>query len=189
MRGNAFIVFIGAAILFLASCGRTATIHMRDGSTIEGKIVRSDESSIYVAEVEKCPKKTRRFRSTKICFHDEVPVLRQEIRDIDHPGDVSASIGLPLAAVAGGYSLALYSKSQDCEGDDCWGPGIAMAIIGLPCAIVAVVGLINGIYGTVVWSSSYKAAKPPEPSGPTISPVALTDGEQTYYGVGLSWSW
>ena len=183
------VLMVVSMVLFLASCGRTATIHMRDGSTIEGKIVRSDESSIYVAEVEKCPEKKRKMRPKKICFHDEVPVLRQEIRDIDHPGGVSASIGLTLAAVAGGYSLALYSKSQDCDGDDCWGHGFAMAVIGLPCAIVAVIGLLNGIYGIVVWSSSHKAAKPPETSGPAISPVAITDGEQTYYGVGLRWVW
>lgn len=188
MRGS-FIVFFTGAVLFLSGCGRTATIYLRDGNTLEGKIVRSDESTIYVAEVEKCPKKMRKMRPTKVCFHDEVPVLRQEIRDIDHPGTVAASVGFSLAFVGGLFSLSLLSEAQECQGDDCFAAGIAMTIYGLPSAILAVGGLIAGIGGTVIWSNSNKAAKPPESSRPTISPIALTDGEQTYYGVGLSWFW
>jgi hypothetical protein len=188
MKNQSFVAMF--FILFTTTgCSKTATIYMRDGSVIEGKILRSDESSIYVAEVEKCPKKIRNMRSTKICFHDEVPVLRQEIRDIDHPGTVSASVGYTFAILGGAFSLALLSKTQDCQGDECFGAGIVMTVFGLPSALVAVVGLITGIGGTVVWSTSHKAAKSPEPSGPTIGPVALTDGEQTYYGLGLVWSW
>jgi hypothetical protein len=33
------------------------------------------------------------------------------------------------------------------------------------------------------------AAPPDEPEGPKITPVAMTDGERTYWGLGMSWRW
>lgn len=183
------VLTVAIAVLLVSGCSKTATIYMRDGASFEGKIVRSDESSIYVTHVRECPKKTRKVRSQKICYKEEEPVLRQEIDDIDHPGDISAAIGLTLAVVGATCSLSLLSAKQDCEGDDCWGSGLAMLYIGIPCACVAVVGALNGVGGLITWKNSRSAANPPESNGPKITPVALTDGERTYFGIGMIWSW
>lgn len=185
-----FVRFVVFTALYLAGCSKTATIHMRDGTGFKGKIVRSDETSIFLAEVEKCPSKEQRGRPFKVCYREEVQIPRQEIRDIDHPGATSVWLGFLVAGLGAACATSLYTGKEECTGSyECIGENVGWAFIGIPCACAAVVGVITGFGGLMTWDNSRKAARPPRPSGPKISPIALTDGEQAYYGVGVSWSW
>lgn len=184
------VFFFSAMTVFLAGCSHAATIYLRDGTGYEGKIVSSDESSILLTQVEKCPSKERRGKPFRACHRREVDIPRHEIRDVSHPGSISTWVGFITAAAGAACSISLYAAKEECSGpDECLGENIGWAFIGIPCACAAVVGVITGFSGLMRWDRSKKAVRPPRSSGPKISPVALTDGEQAYYGLGLSWSW
>ena len=190
MRNVVHAFFFYSAVLLFVGCSKTATIHMRDGTGYQGKIVRSDESSIFLAEVEKCPSKERRGRPFKVCYREEVQIPRQEIRDIDHPGATSVWLGFLVAGLGAACSLSLYTAQEECTGSfECIGENIGWTFIGIPCACAAVIGVIAGFGGMMTWDESRKAARPPKTPALKVSPVALTDGVRTYYGAGLSWSW
>lgn len=120
----------------------------------------------------------------------EIPIARLDIKEIDHPGNVSAMVGTSVAVVGWGVALAFWSVVNDCDNDCVIGEKTVRGLIGIPFAIAASIGTIVGIAGWVSWSKSRDAAmQPKKPAGPKIRPVALSDGENTYYGLGISWRW
>lgn len=150
--------------LLTPGCSKTATIYLKNGSTLEARIVRGDAVSVFVRSG---------VSST------DMPVFRSDIKDIDHPGNVAALIGTPLAL--GGYAftiIGLISKF-DRGGDMSW--------IAIPGLIAALPGTFYGVWGWVTWINSRVAAS--MPSGVNATPVAMTDGKRTYLGLGMSWRW
>src|SRR4051812_39257567 len=85
-RGGLFLFVMGAA-----SCSTTATIERRNGSAVNARIVGSDAESVYVES-----------------FGGTTPIPRNDITDIDHPGDAAAVVGAALAGY-GGISVAVVS--------------------------------------------------------------------------------
>jgi hypothetical protein len=118
----------------------------------------------------------------------EIPIPRRNIRDISHPGKTAAITGSVLTVVGAFASLFATPLFYSC-GE--WGCGsYQLYALGIAGGIAAVVGLIVGTGGYISWLGSISAAKPThEPSSPKIAPVSMTDGENTYYGLGISWSW
>jgi hypothetical protein len=171
--------------LLLAGCSTTAALYLKDWTNIEGKIERSDESSIYVWVEDESSEEDE----------VEVAILRRDIRDIDHPGITAATIGTILALVGSAVFGTLYNNMESCSDPDgsgtaCFRAHIAFYVVGCPSIVIGVISTILAIWGWNTWGTSRAAAAPPdEPEGPKINPVALTDGERTYYGIGLSWSW
>lgn len=152
-------VLILTTLIISANCSRMATIHKKDGTVVEAMVVSSDASMIYLAGHE--------------------PVSRDSVRDIDHPGDVHAIIGTFLAVLGSASGIAMVFTMGEYGG---YGAAPILGV-GVPGAIVA-------IWGWYTWATSRSSAAPPEkPAGPKVTPVALTDGERTYYGLGLCWRW
>jgi hypothetical protein len=122
-------------------------------------------------------------------------IERTQIKDIDHPGDEIALISGSLSVAGSVVFIITYLGWQDCKADhdennNCMVEGVTASFIGIPCIAIAGVLIIPAIMGVVAWAGSRSAAAPPEePSGPKITPVALSDGERTYWGLGMSWSW
>ena len=71
-------------ILTACGCGTTTTIHLKDGTSIEGRIKRSDQTSIYVMSED----------SSEL-----VEIERGSVKDIDHPGDIHALVGTVLGVL------------------------------------------------------------------------------------------
>jgi hypothetical protein len=100
-------------------------------------------------------------------------INKSDILDIDHPGNVHALVLTPIAAVA--WAVAIYFLSYVNEG------------LGAVSLLVAIPATIGSGWGLVTWLGSRSAVA--FPSKPKITPVALSDGESTYWGLGMSWSW
>jgi hypothetical protein len=176
-------------VFLVVGCGR-ATIYLKRGEPVEGTIRKSDVTSIYVRPVIKCDKKNREHIGRKVCFSEVIAIARSNIRDIDHPGDYAAAVGGVIGGLGLGFTFLLWSGHQDCT-DDCFASGIATGAIASPFLIIGAIGAVIGIGGLVTYAWSRNAAAPPKKkkTKPKVMPVALTDGERTYMGVGLSWSW
>jgi hypothetical protein len=204
------VVPVVGCVLFVVGCSKTATIYLKDGGVVEGKIISSDYSSIRVApvkasyETEAVKRKTRPpwapeimegHTSSRPAPENEVRIVRSNIKDIDHPGNVVASIAGALSILGIAVSIAVYLPLRECEADpdvdkNCLGEALLAGFVGIPSIVISGISLIPTIWGIITWSGSSSTAAPPEESeGPKITPVALTDGERTYWGLGMSWSW
>lgn len=141
-------------LIFIAGCSTTATIYLKDETTVVGRIERGDYSSIFLDGGKE--------------------INRSDIHDIDHPGNSAAIGGLLLAPVIGFLTFGLWML-------------FPTIYYGIPLGIGS---LGWSVWGLVTWSrSKLAAAQPDEPSGPKIIPVTITDGERTYWGLGMSWEW
>lgn len=126
----------------------------------------------------------------------EIPIARADIDDIEHPGETHTLVGMSLTlAGIGGLVVASYI-SQNCgKGIEDHNPGctdneMAGVLAGGLVMIAGIISLPVWIWGTIVWAGSSSAAVPPRrPRGPKIRPVAISDGERSYYGLGLIWIW
>jgi hypothetical protein len=157
-----------SAAISLGGCSTTATIHRANGPAYEAKILRSDPTSLDVQGDDERP-----YR---------VPC--EQVSEIDHPGNVIATVGAALMGIAG---LAAWSIATERSQADRRDGVIAVSIgYGLP-------GLLMAVYGGSVWYSSKNKARaceeapmpvvatppdrpayPPPWAAPTWSPVAPT---------------
>jgi hypothetical protein len=142
----------------ITGCGSTATITRVGARPIEAKIVGSDARAIFI--------ETDGVRS---------PVARDEISDIDHPGNVAATIG----TIVTGYGIAnIALGAENCErGGAAYCTGVFLpAMIGAPIML----------FGIATWAGSVSNAgagkKKTEPSL-AIVPVVSTDKKNEYVGV------
>lgn len=144
---------------FVTGCGTTAIISKKDGTLVEGTIRASDREQIYLDTPE------------------GGGISRQSIHDIDHPGNVAATIGGILTAY--GVANIAVGAPQYCTGYQASGAG---------CTGVFLPATIGGsllAYGLLTWSSSVRAADKGEKSTArrlTVVPVASTDKTNQYYG-------
>jgi hypothetical protein len=144
---------------FVTGCGTTAIITKKDGTLLEGTIRASDSDQIYLDTPE------------------AGGIPRQSIQDIDHPGNVAATIGGVLA----GYGIAniVIGAPQYCTGYQSSAAG---------CTGVFLPATIGGsllVYGLLTWSSSVSTAAKKDDSTArrlTVVPVASTDKTNQYYG-------
>jgi hypothetical protein len=135
----------------LAGCGTTATIYRKNGQQDEATILRGNSTNVVVDTGA-----------------GERAIPREDITDIDHPGNVHATIGAFLLAygilnIAVGTSQCQSKGAAFCTG------------VFLP----ATVGLGMSIWGLTIWTKSSNAARNTGPRGPELSLAPLLGlGEQ-----------
>jgi hypothetical protein len=134
-----------ALLTVLCGCSTTARVSLFDGRRFEARIQESDKENVVV--------------ETKAGW--VVPIPRSEIADIDHPGNVTALVGLLLGAY-GAVNVATVVGT--CDKNPL--PEVACASAFLPITV----GVSMALWGTSIWSASTKAAGSPEPSGVVPSP-------------------
>lgn len=151
--------------LLLASCS-TASIHRKDGATVRAEIKGSNAKSVCVAlegitgarpgtrmHVEFMKRQLERD-GKEHCPIDQVAIARQDIRDIDHPGDIPALIFTPLAVAGWIPSLMSIASYSDDEGE-------AFRTYGIFMTAFAVTSTIAAVWGWISWGTSRSAAAPP----------------------------
>jgi hypothetical protein len=97
-------------LLLFTICSCTATISQRDGSYRDTYILRSDAEYLHVQDRD----------------GSESDVRRTDIADIDHPGNVIATLGLVAAAVF----LPLAATAHGDAAASCFGIGVGSGILG-----------------------------------------------------------
>jgi hypothetical protein len=157
MRARSRAVALSVAIS-LAGCSSTATIHRVNGPAYEAKILRSDPTSLDVLGDDGRP-----YR-----------VSREQVSDIDHPGNVLATVGAVLVGVAGLIAWAVATDHSQSQSDRNSAAIAVGTIYGLPSLVMAVTG------GSIWLSSKEKAraleeapmpiARTPPPDRPTYAP-------------------
>jgi hypothetical protein len=155
-----------SAVPFGAGCSKTVTIHLKDGSVVEGKIEQSDEAYVHL--------------------ENGMGIARKEIEDIWHPGSHHAIYGAISSLV--GLGLSIYGvilRGNECG--QCKAIGTMIAVAGI---VVILWSAPLSIWGWSTYFESRSAASPPDESTRSrITPITLSDGERTYWGLGMSWSW
>ena len=144
-----------------SGCSTTALISRTDGWAFDADILGSDANSLRARD----------------SFGREIVVSREEVADIDHPGNVLYTIGLVLIAMSAPMiigDLAHRGKSQQSE----WsGMGL---VIGIP---EAVTGLCLAIPGWVHYRRSKREAKAFEDANPILPvprPAMFSPGPALY---------
>ena len=138
----------------------------------------STMATIYKKDGSIVEERIRASDSSSIHLSDGSTVTRADIRDIDHPGNVVVAVSSFPAVL--GLVLTVGATQGDAS-------GVFVFLIGL---CIAIPSTAANIWGWYTFGRSRSAAKPSRPpAGPKIVPVALTDGERTYLGLGMSWGW
>lgn len=126
-----------ALLLVLANCGTQANLRLVDGTELSGSIETANWEAIQV---------------------DGARIPRSQVEDIDHPGNVAATIGGLLMVSGGALAAANYGPCRPATNDnwDCFGQGIGfrfgLLTLGLSTPLFA--------YGITVWTRSNLAAAP-----------------------------
>ena len=152
------LLFCIPVTAFVMGCGTTATITRAEAPQVEGKIMASDSQNVHIQTGA-----------------DVMPIARRSITDIDHPGNVAATIG----AIVTGYGIAnIAMNASDCDhGGAAYCTGVFLpAAIGTPIMI----------WGIATWAQSVKSAhksnSEPEPAV-AIVPTVSVDKKNEYVGV------
>ncbi len=159
-NGSKLVFCIPFAVLAIG-CGTTATLTRPGAPEVEAKIMASDSQNIYVENAG-----------------GTTTLARDSITDIDHPGNVAATIG----AIVTGYGIAnIATGAPDCDREGaayCTGVFLP-AIIGAPIMAWGI-----ATYARSVSTAASRKGKT-EPSI-AIVPVVSTDKKNEYVGVSAS---
>jgi len=155
------LVFCFSLAAFATGCGNTATITRVNAPELDGEIRASDSQNIYIKTAGNTP----------------MSVPRETITDIDHPGNVAATIG----AIVTGYGIAnIAMGAGDCDrGGAAYCTGVFLpAAIGLPIMS----------WGLYTWINSTTGAKTgnQKESSVAIVPTISVDKKNEYVGVSAS---
>lgn len=156
------LVFGFSLATIATGCGNTATISRANAPDLEGQIVSSDEHNLYV----------------KTAGESAMTVSRDNVTDVDHPGNVAATIGGIITAY-GAVNIA--AGAGDC---DRYGGAYCVGVF-LPASIGAPI-LAYGLYN---WMSSTDAASNPGRKAQgslIIVPTVAADKKNEYFGVSAS---
>ncbi len=154
-----------AALLVASGCGTTATIYTRRGQVVEAEILRTSGEELVI--------ESRSGEST---------LRKDEITDIDHPGNVVLLIG----GLIGAYGIAnIIVGMPQCEKEG----GAFCVGVFTPAAI----GLGMTMFGGVVWGGSRKAAGMSKSKSEktlaawplVVVPMAVVAGEEVHRGAGV----
>jgi hypothetical protein len=137
----AYLVLCG-----LAGCSTTASISRVDGLRYEANILDSDANSLRVRDV----------------YGRELTVSREEVADIDHPGNVSFTVGLVLIAMSVPMISDDMSHRLNSQQTEWAGMGL---VVGLA---EAVTGLCLAIPGWLHHGRSKRQAKAFEDANPIL---------------------
>ena len=118
--------------LLLTGCSTTATIHRQAGPAYEATIVDSDRDSLYVLGDD----------------GREYVVPAEQVRDVDHPGNVLVVVGGITLGVAGLTAIAMSNNDRGSSSSTDWAVPALYGAIGL--------GLL--VPGLTTWARSTGAA-------------------------------
>jgi len=134
-------------------CSPYARVYRQDGSALDARITGSDRSQLFLALPD-----------------DETTTIdRDDIEDIDHPGNVAMLVGLPntvlggVCAVISVFTLpaAIEQGWPDDNSDDLGAAPVA-TLFGVIAALSLAVGLPPFLWGSRQWFDSTGNALPPE---------------------------
>lgn len=160
-------------LLLFAAClasGCIATVTKTDGTRVEGKIRGSDPIALDFLRASRCspafkPCVETAFRNYDRCkrAHCNLPLAlripRGEIREISHPGTITAWTGLALFVAGAAAIVGAFFAPEHCySADDCSNMGTALPLLMFGAAS-ATTGLGLGIGGLVAWRSSVARAR------------------------------
>ncbi len=132
---------VAASLVLAMGCSNTAIVHRRSGTPITAKIDRSDDEALYVSTP---PGSSYRIE-------------RRDVSDIDHPGNVVATIGLSLLAASIGL-WSLTGQSDNYNNNENGSGFVALPkIFALECLVI---GLPMSIFGGAVYVRSVGATTP-----------------------------
>ena len=97
-------------------------------------------------------------------------IRRDAVADVDHPGNVAATLGTVFTVVGLAVMGAGFAQVSSCAGEDFC--GFAHAFVTIPGATIAALGVGPMIYGYVVWGGSVVRADHhgrPNPFGPPLA--------------------
>jgi hypothetical protein len=139
-----------ATLVCFAGCAPTATIVRNDSPNNEAEILHSDERAIYVAGAE-----GQTYR-----------IGRENVVDIDHPGNVELVVGGILLAFGGALVIGGVH-------DHDMGQRTAGAIYGAPGLLLLGTGLYRYITSKSAASAFENVEHPPPPLGPPRLPPPM----------------
>jgi len=180
------LVLCAALLGSLAAC-KTATVEMKDGSQVVGKISESNATTITLTDED----------------GEEQKVERADVVAIEHPGVAEMITGGTMTAVGLGLLIPggiLFTETEEvpdigvctnrvCQdvGDEKEVAAIALLVSG---TIFTFAGLGTGISGVVIWTQSRSKASFEGPEARLeIAPTTVTDGQSVYQGAALSLTW
>jgi hypothetical protein len=144
-------------LLALAGCSTTAAISRTDGLTYEADILGSDAGSLHARDL----------------YGREIVVSRDEVADIDHPGNVISTIGLVLVGMSAPMIIADLAHRGDAQKGEWSGMGL---VVGIPTMVT---GLALAIPGLMHYARSKRGAKAFEDANPILPvprPAAFSPG-------------
>ncbi len=136
---------IAACLGIMPACGTSANLHLKSGAVLEGKVVDSDSQNYYIGPAR-------------------APVRRDEVVDIDHPGNAVMTVGICVGAV-GAINLAhygtghSYSRTRCDASGTCYEETVSSSQGTKASAIILGAGLGMALYGALVWSGSKSRAE------------------------------
>jgi len=165
VKRTSFVASLTALLLVNAiGCSTTATVTNKDATRFDVHIARSTPTELIVATRD-----------------GERAIPRDQIAEIDHPGNVALIAGTALLAAGTLNLLGLYRCHENESSSFCvgWLGGAALAGAGL--------GLV--IWGGSVWTHSVEAAgERPAPPVARLAPAILGTPDRPRPGAALALS-
>ena len=139
-------IVAGLVLCAFAGCSTTATISRTDGLAFEAEILSSDANSLRVHDD----------------YGHELLVPREDVADIDHPGNVLLTIGLGLIAMSAPMLIAGLSNRNQSQQSEWSGMEL---VFGIP---EVVTGLCLAIPGWSHYRHSKRGAEAFEDANPIL---------------------
>lgn len=176
MRANVCVFWLVLCVS-VVGCAKTATITTNHGE-YEAEILRSDHQAIYVMENDAT---------------EERMIMREDIRDIDHPGNVGlivfgvhsvASASLAVALIGAGVSSGCNDSDQR-SGVIVSGLCGISTMMGSMAAIAALGSAVGALVSYLTWSESVDNAEAPEDAELSIVPIVAPHEDGIWGGVSV----
>jgi hypothetical protein len=134
--------------LATSACGMSATLENNEGRHVDARILGGSPGSVYLAGDG----------------HTRFTMRRDDVREVDHPGNVLIAIGSVLTAIGG---LRIAAGDSRCEDFAQSGDRYCIAM-GAP-ALAGLLVLGAGLYGYFRSSRAFADTSRPEPD-PVVKP-------------------
>jgi hypothetical protein len=145
------VLSVALACQLASGCGTSALIDTKEGGHIDARIVGGSPGSIYLAGDN----------------HDRFTLRRDDIADVDHPGDVLIIIGTALTAIGG---FRLWQGDSRCN--DLGANGDRYCILNATPAMAGLLSLAWGLWAYHRSTKAFADRSRPEPDA-AIAPRGL----------------
>ena len=143
-----WVLSVALAGQLASGCGTSALIDTKEGRHVDARIVGGSPGSIYLAGDNR----------------DRFTLRRDDIADVDHPGDVLIIIGTALTAIGG---FRLWQGDSRCN--DLGASGDRYCILNAAPAMAGLLSLAWGLWAYHRSTSAFADRSRPEPD-PVLAP-------------------